>query len=78
MAERADFSLDFRGAITSLALLKFSRVFREMKSSQTLEVLGLDVDARNDLFKLMPVAAYELLSVDAGEDSSFRVYIRKS
>lgn len=78
MAERADFSLDFRGAITSLALLKFSRVFREMASNQTLEVLGLDTDARNDLFKLMPAAAYELLSVEAGKDSSFRVYIRKS
>ncbi|MBI5062925.1 MAG: sulfurtransferase TusA family protein [Desulfatitalea sp.] len=77
MAEKADFSLDFRSAITSLALLKFSRVFREMKSNQTLEVLGLDADARTDLFKLMPAAAYELICMDEVEDTSFRVCIRK-
>ena len=78
MAEKADFSLDFRGAITSLALLKFSRVFREMKSNQTLVVLGLDVDTRADLFKLMPASTYELIGVDEVEASCFRVCIRKN
>jgi TusA-related sulfurtransferase len=78
LAEKADFSLDFSGAITSLALLKFSRVFREMRSKQTLEVLGLDADTRTDLFKLMPAATYELISTEEREDSSFRVRIRKN
>ena len=78
MAQKADFSLDFRGAIAPLALLKFSRVFREMKSNQTLEVLGLDADTRNDLFKLMPAATYELMATDEVEESSFRVRIRKN
>jgi len=78
LAEKADFSLDFSGAITSLALLKFSRVFREMKSNQTLVVQGLDADTRADLFKLMPAATYELIAVDEVEDTSFRVCIRKN
>jgi TusA-related sulfurtransferase len=77
LAEQADFSLDFRGAITSLALLKFSRVFREMTSRQTLEVMGLDADARTDLFKLMPAATYELIATQEREAGSFRVCIRK-
>ena len=78
LADKADYSLDFRGAIASLALLKFSRVFREMKSNQTLEVLGLDADTRSDLFRLMPAAAYELIAVDEREDASIRVCLRKN
>lgn len=78
MAEKANYSLDFRGAIASLALLKFTRVFREMKSNQTLEVLGLDADTRSDLFKLMPANAYELLAVDEREGDSIRVHLKKN
>jgi TusA-related sulfurtransferase len=78
LAEKANYSLDFRGAIASLALLKFTRVFREMKSNQTLEVLGLDADTRSDLFKLMPTNAYELLAVDEQEVDSIRVHLKKN
>ena len=77
MKHKADYSLDFRGAITSLSLLKLSRVFREMKSNQTLEVLGLDADTRSDLFRLLPEPAYELISVDEKENAPIRVHLRK-
>ncbi|MFO7646360.1 MAG: hypothetical protein R6W95_18415 [Desulfosarcina sp.] len=78
MSDKADYSLDFRGAITSLALLKLTRVFREMDSNQTLEVLGLDSDARFDLFRLLPAVAYELIALDERDDASIRVYLRKT
>jgi len=78
LAEKADYSLDFRGAITSLALLKLSRTFREMKSNQTLEVLGLDADTRSDLFRLLPPVAYEVIAVDEQADAPIRVHLRKT
>lgn len=78
MAKKADYSLDFRGAITSLALLKLSRTFREMKSNQTLEVLGLDPDTRSDLFRLLPPVAYEVIAVDEKAGAPIRVHLRKT
>lgn len=75
---KADYSLDFRGAITSLALLKLTRVFREMKSNQTLEVLGLDADTRSDLFRLLPAPDYELITVDEKDNAPIRVHLRKT
>ncbi len=78
MAEKADYSLDFRGAITSLTLLKLRRVFREMKSNQTLEVLGLDPDICSDLFRLLPAVSYELIDMDERENRPIRVYLRKT
>jgi TusA-related sulfurtransferase len=78
LVEKADYSLDFRGAITSLALLKLTRVFREMKSHQTLEVIGLDADTRSDVFRLLPAVSYELIAVDEGGEASIRVHLRKT
>jgi TusA-related sulfurtransferase len=78
LIETADYSFDFRSAITSLGLLKLRRVFREMKSNQTLEVIGLDADTRSDLFRLLPPASYELIAVEEGADTSIRVHLRKT
>ena len=72
-----DYSFDFRGAIASLALLKLSRMFREMRANQTLEVLGLDDDTRSDLFRLLPAVSYELIAMDKLEDALIRVCLRK-
>jgi len=78
LAEKADYSLDFTGAITALTLLKLTRVFREMKSNQTLEVLGLDADTRCDLFRLLPAVSYELIDMDERENAPIRVHLRKT
>lgn len=78
LSDDADYRLDFRGAITSLTLLKLTRVFREMKTDQTLEVLGLDADTRSDLFRLLPEVAYELIAIDEQDEASIRVYLRKT
>lgn len=77
MIQKADYQLDFAGAITSLALLKLTRVFREMKSEQVLEVLGLDADTRSDLFRVLPPVSYEIMTIDQHEDASFRVQLKK-
>lgn len=77
MVQKADYQLDFGGAITSLALLKVTRVFREMKSDQVLEVSGLDADTRNDLFRVLPSVSYEVMTMDQHEDASFRIQLKK-
>ena len=78
MADKADYSFDFRGAIKSLALLKLTRMFREMRANQTLEVLGLDPDTRSDLFRLLPSVSYELIDLDEKENASIRLHLRKT
>ncbi len=78
MTQKADYSLDFRDAITSMALLKLTRTFREMKSNQTLEVLGLDEDTRSDLFRLLPSLSYELITVDQEKGAPYRIQIKKA
>lgn len=78
MAEKADYSFDFRGAIKSLALLKLTHMFREMKVDQTLEIVGLDPDTRSDLFKLLPAVSYKLITLDEQDDALVRVYLRKT
>lgn len=76
--EKADYRLDFRDMITSMALLKLTRTFREMKANQVLEVLGLDEDTRLDLFRLLPSLSYQLIEVDEENDAPIRIQIRKT
>lgn len=78
MDRQADYKLDFRGAITSFGLLKLSRVFREMKSNQTLEILGVDADARSDLFRVLPKVSYELIAIEEREGTLARIQIKKN
>lgn len=78
MERQADYKLDFRGAITSFGLLKLSRVFREMKSNQTLEILGIDADARSDLFRVLPKVSYELIEIEEREGALARIQIKKN
>ena len=77
MARSTDYQLDFKGAITSLALLKLTRVFREMKPHQTLEVLGVDAEARADIFRVLPAVDYEVTVMDRLEDASYRIKLKK-
>ena len=78
MVEKADYRLDFRDMITSMALLKLTRTFREMKSNQVLEVLGLDEDTRSDLVRLLPSLSYQLVTVDEENGAPMRIQIRKT
>jgi TusA-related sulfurtransferase len=65
---KADYILDFRTTFSPLCLLKVTRVFREMKPQQVMEILGCDPDTRKDLFKLLPQADFDIVTSDSGRD----------
>lgn len=73
----ADFTIDIRGAIRWLALLKITRLFREMNHNQTVEVKGVDPDTRSDLLKILPEISYEILTVQEDADASCKIHLRK-
>jgi len=75
---KSDHHLDLRGAITPLALLKATEVFRQMKLNEVLEVFGRDSDTRNDLLKVLPPLSFDLIAnEEIGEDRSFRIQLKK-
>ena len=61
MKRKADYTLDFRGTISTIALLKVTQVFNDMKPMETIEILGCDEDTRRDLFRVLPEASYDLI-----------------
>ncbi|MBW2603795.1 MAG: sulfurtransferase TusA family protein [Deltaproteobacteria bacterium] len=79
MKHKADHILDFRGSITSMSLLKLVRTFREMKPNEVLEILGSNIDARSDLFKVLPDDSYELIFLDVVEEGGYfyRIQLKK-
>ncbi len=78
MARKADYTLDFRGSISSISLLKMTRIFNEMKPHEIMEILGSDSDTRQDLFKVLPASSYEVAPLDVQvEEDSHRLRIRK-
>jgi len=62
--KKADHTLDFRGTISTISLLKVTQVFHEMKPMETMEILGCDAGTRRDLFKVLPEASYDLIYND--------------
>jgi TusA-related sulfurtransferase len=79
LSSQADYILDFRGSISSISLLKITRIFNEMKGQEIMEVLGLDPDTLQDLFKVLAVSSYEILEpVPEQEPNDFhRLRLRK-
>ena len=79
MERKADHILDFKGSLTTISLLKLSQTFREMKPNEVLEILGSNLDTRNDLFKVLPNDSYELIFLDVveEEDSFYRIQLKK-
>jgi TusA-related sulfurtransferase len=79
LAGQADIILDFRGTIASISLLKMTLVFCKMEPRQILEIRGSDPDTRQDLFKVLPEASFEVLAMDTvdQEEGYYQVRIRK-
>ena len=77
MKEEADYIVDFRGAIKSLTLLKFTHVFRTMKSDEVVKIIGLDPETRNDLFKVLPAISYELIIEEEREGECCNIHLKK-
>jgi TusA-related sulfurtransferase len=71
-----DYTLDFRGSITPIMLLKMTQMFSEMKAEDVLEIQGSDPDTQKDLFKVLPSASYELISMDTSEKKGLGYFYR--
>ena len=78
LTAQADYILDFRGSISTISLLKITRTFNEMKALEVVEILGLDPDTQQDLFKVLAGSSYEIIYPDREQNiTSQRLQIRK-
>lgn len=79
LKHKADYILDFRGSIASMSLLKMTRIFKEMKSGQVIEIIGSDPDMQNDTLKVLPESSFEVIFMDVVENEGYfyQVQIRK-
>lgn len=76
MRERADYVLDFRESIPSLALLTMGRMVRQMKPHQLLEIIVRDPDVKSDVLRIFP--GCELVGMELDEEEDFcRIQIEK-
>ena len=73
---RTNYTLDFRGSITPIMLLKVTQMFSKMDVDDILEIQGSDPDTQKDLFKVLPDAAYELISVDTSGNQEMEYFYR--
>ena len=78
---KVNYTLDFRGSITPIMLLKVTQMFSKMKAEDILEIQGSDPDTQKDLFKVLPNTSYELISVDTSEQNGpecfYRIRLKK-
>ena len=72
----ADATLDLRGSIIPMAMLEFTKAFKEMKVGGVLEVLVGDRETKLNLFKVLRAYPYELLDLNEN-NSVYRVRLRK-
>jgi len=73
---KAAYTLDFRGSITPIMLLKMTQMFSKMEAEDVMEIQGSDPDTQKDLFKVLPQASYELLSVDTSGNDEMEYFYR--
>lgn len=79
LERKADYTLDFRGTLTPITLLKATQLLKEMRARETMEILGCDLDTLADLFKVLPAPCYEVMSMEAGEEGGalYRIQLKK-
>ncbi len=80
MNKEPDHVLDLTGTMIPLALLKVSAFFREMRVHETVEVVGADLETKEDLLKVLPASCCEVVEINAGgsDQSVYRVLFRKT
>ena len=78
---KVNYRLDFRGSITPITLLKVTQTIMKMAPDEVIEIQGSDLDAKQDLFRVLPESSYELISVDITDDkgsgSFYRILLKK-
>jgi TusA-related sulfurtransferase len=81
LSMKADYTLDFRGSITSITLLKLTQTVMEMAPDEIIEIQGSDPDTKQDLFRVLPESSYEIISVEVTENKApegfYRIFLRK-
>lgn len=70
MARVAEKIIDFRDSLSTISLLKVTQVFSSMDLSEILEIRGVDADIEQDLFKVLPQKAYEIMKIEEYADAS--------
>ncbi len=75
--QHSDFTIDFRGSITSIALLELSRLFTGMEIDKTITVILPDKDIITDICKVLPVSSLEM-TITEKESSEIVVFIKKN
>ncbi len=68
--------IDFSDSFSAISLLKVSQVFAEMRSSEVLEIRGAEPDICQDLFRLLPQEAYEILPAEEGTTGEVESQVR--
>ena len=73
-------TLDLRGSMIPFTLLKISNAFRVLDKGAVIEILLGDSDLLDDLVKIIPEFAYELIEMEDSdwEDSGIRLQLKKS
>ena len=78
MQSVVDHILDLRGMIVPVTLLNISQTLREIKSGETVEIVGSDPGTKRDLFKILRTFPYELLNINENDEKTvYRVCLRK-
>jgi TusA-related sulfurtransferase len=62
--------------IVPVTFLNISRSLREIKSGETVEIVGSDPETKRDLFKILRTFSYELLNID-NDKNLYRIRLRK-
>ncbi len=68
--------LDLRGALIPVALLKFTKAFREMEPEKTMEILMADDSTRANLLMVLKAFSYEMLANEK-VGNIYRMLLRK-
>ena len=78
---KVNYRLDFRGSITPITLLKVTQAIMKMAPDEVIEIQGSDPDTKQDVFRVLPEASYELISEDItdnkGSESFYRILLKK-
>lgn len=61
LAGETTWIIDFRESLSSIALLKVTQIFGRMDSAEILEIRGAGVETREDLFKVLPRASFDIV-----------------
>ena len=79
MKKDTQHNLDLRRTMIPFSLLKASQTFKMINPGEVLEVLCSDPEVHEDLFKILPTASYDLISMEVLEDdqASYRLRLVK-